>query len=268
MKYQLNKQLKNILTILILFIVSIANAQNKPLFELPPPNGLVYDNTGFFKPDEKQYLNQKLIEFDSETSVQIVVAVTPSLFGYDIADYATRLLEKWRPGAKGKDNGFVILIKPKTKDSKGEVFISTGYGVEEFVTDAVAKTIVEKEIIPEFKKGHYLQGVDKGINVIMSLTRGEFTGTQYLKKKKKNSNSSPIIPIIIMIIVFIAFFGGRGNKHHNIGGRGSSLPLWLLLMSSSSGRSSGGFGGFSSGSGGFGGFGGGMGGGGGAGGSW
>ncbi len=266
MKFQLNKN--KILTLLLISILSISSsfAQDKPLFELPAPNALVYDNTGFLTPQEKQYLNNKLIQFDSETSVQIVVAVTPDLYGYDVADYATRLLEKWKPGAKGKDNGFVILIKPKTNNSKGEVFIATGYGVEQYVTDAVAKTIVENEIIPEFKKGNYLKGIDNAVNVIMSLTRGEFTGKQYLKKKKE-SGGFPFIAIIIMIILLISFFGGRGNKHHNIGG-GSGLPLWLLLMSSGSSRSSGGFGGFSSGSGGFGGFGGGMGGGGGAGGSW
>jgi uncharacterized protein len=272
MKYLLKNNTKNIFNasktiILILLAILVSQtsfAQNRPLFELPPPNSLVFDKTGLLTPEEQNYLNQKLINFDNETSVQIVIAVTPKLFGYDIADYATRLLETWKPGDKNKDNGFIILIKPKTKNSKGEIFIATGYGVEQYVTDAISKTIVEKEIIPEFKKGNYLKGIDNGINVIMSLTKGEFTGSQYLKKQKK---SSPIIAIIIMIIIFLVFFGGRGNKHHNIG-RNSSLPFWLLLMSSHSGRSSGGFGGFSSGSGGFGGFGGGMGGGGGAGGSW
>jgi uncharacterized protein len=263
--------LKKILTFTsAIFISTIAIAQDKPLFELPAPNSLVYDNINFFSPEDKEYLNNKLIALDKETSVQIVVAITPEMYGYEKDDYATRLLESWKPGAKGKDNGFVILIKPKTDDSKGDVFIATGYGVEQFVTDAISKKIIDNEVIPEFKKGNYTAGIDKAINTIISLTKGEFTGKEYLDKN--NADEAPwfIFIVFIIILITIIFAGRKGNNNHTSiggGGLGSAVP-WLLMGSAMGRSSSGGFGGFSSGSGGFGGFGGGMGGGGGAGGSW
>ena len=253
---------------LALLISSFAVAQDKALFDEKATQALVYDNSGFFAPQDKQYLEQKLINFDSETSIQILVAVVPDLMGYDKGDYATRLGQSWGVGGK-EDNGFVILIKPKTSSSKGEVFITTGYGVEQYVTDALAKTIIDNEIIPAFKTGNYAQGVDNAINTIISITSGEFTGTQYLKKHKKKSGGFPIGLIIIVIIAIASFFGKSRNNHSGMGGRGSSLPFWLLMGASmGGGRSSGGYGGFSSGGGSFGGFGGGGFGGGGAGGSW
>jgi len=259
--------IKNIIILFIIFLFSsFAIAQDKPLFDIKPVQTLVYDNIGFFSKHDKQYLEQKLINFDSETSIQILVAVVPDLMGYDKADYATRLGHKWGVGGK-KDNGFVILIKPKTKTSKGEVFLASGYGVEQYITDALAKTIVDNEIIPEFKTGNYAKGIDNAINTIMSITKGEFTGSQYLKNKKNKNTGLPIVLIIMLIIAIVSFFGGR-NNHTGMSSRNSSLPFWLLMGASMGGRSSGGFGGFSSGGGSFGGFGGGGFGGGGAGGSW
>ena len=174
-------------------------------------------------------------------------------------------MEEWGIGQKGKDNGIVILVKPKTFDSQGQVFISTGYGVEEFVTDALAKQIVDYDIIPQFKEGRFFEGLDKATDTLISLLTGEFTGTQYLEKQKQKDGLGGIVPFLLIFIILPLIFGGR-RRHNSLGG---SLPFWLMLGMMNGGRgSSGGFGGFSSGGGSFGGFGGGMGGGGGAGGSW
>lgn len=256
---------KKIISIfIIVFAIAFAQAQDKPLFELSSPNSSVFDKVGFFTADEKQALENKLNQFSRQTSTQIVVAVTPDLYGYDIDDYATRLLEKWKPGQADKDNGLVILIKPKTS-TKGEIAISTGYGMEYLVTDALSKRIIETEVIPEFKKGRFYFGIDKAIDTIISLSEGEYTADSYMEQTEKGSG---IGGIIVMIILFIVF-GFFGNKRRG-GGRsigGSSLPFWMM-MGAMGASNSGGFGGFSSGGGGFGGFGGGMGGGGGASGSW
>ncbi len=256
--------MKNILSIfIILFAISFAKAQDKPLFEISNPNSLVFDKVGFFTASEKQALEDKLNQYDRQTSTQILVALTPDLFGYDIDDYATRLLEKWKPGQADKDNGLVILIKPKTS-TKGEIAISTGYGMEHLVTDALSKRIIETEVLPEFKNGRYYSGIDNAINTIISLSEGEYTADTYMKKTEKGSGIGGIIVMIILFVVF-GFFGRRRGGGRSMGG--SSLPFWMMMGAMGS-SNSGGYGGFSSGGGGFGGFGGGMGGGGGASGSW
>jgi len=249
--------------ILIFFAISFAKAQDKPLFEISSPNSLVYDNVQFFSAQEKQALEDKLNQYSRQTSTQIVVAVTPDLYGYDIDDYATRLLEKWKPGQADKNNGLVILIKPKT-DTKGEIAISTGYGMEHLITDALSKRIIETEVIPEFKQGNYYLGVDKAINTIISLSEGEYTADSYMERTEKGSVATGVI-IMIVIFLFFRFFGRRRGGGRSMGG--SSLPFWMMMGAMGS-SNSGGYGGFSSGGGGFGGFGGGMGGGGGASGSW
>lgn len=235
--------------------------------ERPSPPRLINDFANILGTEEILNLERKLIEFNRQTSTQIAIVIVNDLHGYDRADFTIRLAEKWGVGQKGKDNGIVIMVKPKTSSSGGQAFIAVGYGLESVVPDATAKRIIENEMIPEFKTNNYYAGLNSATNVLISLTKGEFTAEKYNEQTRKES-SSPIVAIIFFIMFFLIFFGrSRARRHHSIG---RSVPFWIALsMLGSARRSSGGsFGSFSSGGGSFGGFGGGGFGGGGAGGSW
>ncbi len=241
--------------------------------ELPEPMDpprMVNDFAGFLNPPNTASLEQKLQDFFYRSSTQIYLIIVDDLLGFDPSDYASRIGEKWGVGTKGKNNGIVILVKPKTEASRGEVYISPGYGLEGVVPDVIANRIVDNEIIPRFKAGDYFGGINQAAEVLISLTEGEFTADEYVKRTG-GSKGKYIGGIIFLIFLLIAIFGGgsKTGRHNHLGG---NLPLWILLsMMNSGGRSHGGsFGGFSGGGGlgGFGGGGGGSFGGGGAGGSW
>ncbi len=257
---------------LIILSLSFSVSQAQDLPEPMNPPRLVNDFTSFLSSNEANQLEGKLRQFNNQTSTQIYVVVVMSLNGYAPGDFSTRLGEKWGIGQKGKNNGIIILVKPKTNDAKGEVFISTGYGLEGVVPDATANRIVNNEIIPAFKNGTYYTGLDNAVNVLISLTKGEFTAENYQTKTEGGSGGIGSMGFIFLMIILMSLFGGR-NRMGRHSGAGRNLPFWLLLgMMNSGGRSHGGsFGNFSGGSAGFGGFGGGGGGsfgGGGAGGSW
>jgi uncharacterized protein len=234
--------------------------------ERPVPPRLVNDFANLLSDNEKAVLEDSLVQFARATSTQIVVVTIPDLEGYDPGDYAFRLGEKWGVGQKDKDNGIVILVKPKQGNSKGQVFIATGYGLEGILPDAVVNsTVVDYEMIPQFKENNYYQGIASGVQVIMNITRGEYTADQYQQfYAKKNDGIVPAI--VIFILIFVLMLRGKSRRYYS---PGKSLPFWLAMgLLSGGGRSGGSFGNFSSGGGGFGGFGGGSFGGGGAGGSW
>ncbi|MEA2105160.1 MAG: TPM domain-containing protein [Bacteroidota bacterium] len=266
--------IKNNVLIIILALFSLqVYAQEFP----EKSNRIVNDYSNFLSVDERNALEQKLVNFSNQTSTQIAIAIVPNLQGYDASSYAFELGERWGIGQKGKNNGILILVKPKTSNSKGEIFIATGYGVEGAVPDAIAKRIVDNEVLPNFRQGQYYKGLDQAVNTIISLTKGEFTADEYRERTSGNVSSAiPMIIIFLLIILFSVMGRVRRARHYAVG---HNLPFWIALgMLSSTGRSHGGsFGNFSSGSGsfggfsgggGFGGFGGGSFGGGGAGGSW
>jgi len=261
------------ITILSLLVLLPAGILAQDKLPVPSkPEAWVNDYAGVFSRDQASSLNQKLNAFEYRSSTQIFVVTVSDNGGYPVSDLSQRIGEAWGVGQEGKDNGIVILVDMQDRD----VFITTGYGVEEFVTDALARRIIENEVLPAFKQGDYFGGIDEAASVIISLVDGEFTADEYRQQSGSRSGSS-IGGLIFMIIFFSIFFGGR-RRSSGIGGRRSNLPLWLALGMMSGGRHSGSFGNFSSGSGGFGGGGGGFGGfsgggggsfgGGGAGGSW
>jgi len=254
---------------LFLFSFSVF-AQEIP--ERPNPPRLVNDLANVLSDQEEQQLETELVQFNDQTSTQICIVTLTSLNGMEISDLSFKIGEKWGIGQKGKNNGIVIVFKPKSGNEKGAVYIAVGYGLEGAIPDAIVNgNVVDFEMIPRFKENDIYGGLSAGTKVIMGLASGEFTAEAYQKKtsgKKSEKGGGGFMLVVIIIIVLISIFkGGRGGGYSSRG----SLPFWLAMgLLGSGNRGSGSFGGFSGGGGGggFGGFGGGSFGGGGAGGSW
>lgn len=263
---------------LVLWVIPLITFAQIP--ERPNPPKLVNDLADILDAGQEQSLEQILVQFNNETSTQIVVVTVPSLNGYDRADFAYRIGETWGVGQQGKNNGIVMLVKPKVGNERGEVYISVGYGLEGVIPDAVAnRQVIDNEMIPRFKENDYYGGIVQGATVIMNLARGEYTAQEYAGNQSSEGGGGAIILFIILIFIFIILPIMRGkSKVHSAGKK--DIPLWLLLSLMNSGKRHGGSfgdfssgrgpfgGGFGGGGGGFGGFGGGSFGGGGAGGSW
>jgi len=274
MRYLLGK----IILVLILPWALFANSLTAQEI-VPKPDGkqrLVYDYAEFFKGPEANELNKLLEDFALETSNQILVLTVETLNGYEPYAYAEQVLSTWGIGQKDLNNGVVVLIKPKTTDSRGQVFISVAYGLEGAIPDATSKLIVENEIIPEFKNGDNFLGVLKGVTVLMELAKGEINAGEYQKRSGGSSESS-FLPFLFMLMIFIFIFGSKASQARKYANT-NNMAFWAAFMLlANSNRShggswnsfhGGGSSGFGGGGGGFGGFGGGIGGGGGAGGSW
>jgi len=263
---------KNILLYPLLIILISGNLSAQDIPDKPDPPRLVNDFAGMLKSSDTEALENKLVAFNDSTSTQIAVVTVNDLQGYDVADYAQRLAQKWGIGQEDLNNGMLILIKPKTGSSRGYVTIQQGYGLEGAIPDITCAQIIDNELIPAFRQEDYYGGLDQATTILMALASEEYSAEEYARKA--GEDTGVFIPIIIIIAVFVIMMfirskGGRNHRH--IGDRG--LPLWILLsmMNSGKGSHSGNWGGFSGGSGrsgGFGGFGGGSFGGGGASGSW
>ncbi len=230
----------------------------------------VNDFAAVFSATQKNALERRLVDFSAETSNRIVVVTVDDLNGMSPSQYAYTVGEEWGVGSSKFDNGIVVLVKPKTTNSRGEAFIAVGYGLESVIPDAIAKRIIEQAMIPQFKNNNYFAGVSAAVDVLMPLAAGEISYKE-LEKKSTGRRFSPIL-LIAVIIYLLGSIGGKGKNMGNNKRSGGPGVLDMILLSSilsggrggSYGGSSGGFGG-----GGFGGgFGGGSFGGGGAGGSW
>lgn len=261
-----------ILSVLFSVMLLLAGTFTSAVAQIPPkpvPPRTVNDYAGVFTAGQRNHIEEVLTAFADSTSNQIVVVTVNDLGGIEPAMYAYEIGEKWGVGSSRFDNGVVVLVKPKTSASSGQVYIAVGYGLEGAIPDAIAKRIVENEMIPHFRQNDYAGGVAAALTILMKLASGEISYKEY----ESSSDSAPAIFFIIVFIVaalllISARSRGRGTDIDRRGVRGSSVAdaiFWGSILGG--GRHGGGSGGFGGGSG-FGGFGGGSFGGGGAGGSW
>ena len=147
----------------------------------PRKQTALYDYADVLNNNEERALTQKLIRYADSTSTQIVVVSIPSTDGEDIQFLGANWLSAWGIGQAGKDNGILILL---ARDDR-RIGINTGYGVEDRLTDALSKRIIENRIIPEFKNGDYYGGLDAGTDAIAEVLTGAYTEDRNFRASKK-----------------------------------------------------------------------------------
>jgi uncharacterized protein len=257
-----------------LLIVSVGTrAQDIPAKPNPPTR--VNDFAHVMTADQINALEQKLVAFNDSTTSDIVIVTVPDIGNSDIEDYGLKILRTWGIGDKKNNNGIVILAD--IRDHR--VNIAVGYGLEGAIPDITAKSIIENEIVPNFREGgndNYYRGFDHAADALIKAAAGEYKAPDgYASgRHRRGSNGSGIGAIIIFIIVIVIIIARRGGGGGGGGGyyRGSGFLPFLIGTMVGRGLGGGGGGGWSGGGGGGwsggGGFGGGSGGGGGASGSW
>lgn len=246
------------LLLLLGLLWGTVGAQELPAPASPPR--LVNDFAGVFNRMELNKLEAMLVAYDDSTSTQITVVTVPSLQGMEVADYANRLFEKWGLGQKDKNNGLLLLLALEER----EVRIEVGYGLEDRMTDALSRRIIEQDMIPRFRQGDYAGGMYAASRRAMEVLSGAYTADAQ-GKGEGGGNSVFFILLVILIIIFFSARNGGGNNYTGKGRSGYQPPFFFPM---GGGGFGGGFSGGFGGGGGFGGFGGGLSGGGGASGRW
>lgn len=275
--------LTNKLTVLFVVMGLLLSVHTKAQFDIPPQPksdaSLVfnYSKRNVLSASEQHALNQKLIDYEARTSTQIAVMIIDSLYDEDPNFLAANWGQKWEIGQRDADNGLVILMSSGDR----KIAIQNGYGLEEYMTDARSRKVIDNFIVPYFKQGQFYEGFDHGLDAIFRVLEGKFVedGNGY---DQSGELDGLWLFLLLLLGMFLLFWLLSRNRHdddddHFGGGRRRS-PFGDIIFtdfgrSTWTGRSSGGFGGgFGSGGGfgggGFGGFGGGGFGGGGASGGW
>jgi uncharacterized protein len=257
------------LVLLLTARAAIAGAQSLPP-ELTQP---VNDFAHVIDEVSKSELEQRIIALKNATGDVVVVATVDTIAPYaDINEYAVKMFENHGRGigAKGKDNGLLVLVAVKERRVRAEV----GYDLEQFINDAYAGEISRTAMAPYFARGEYGRGLVEGTTrFIARIAQGRGVTLSELPAsavEPRGSGGLPLSPgLIIFIILVFILLSNMGNRSRFRGGRqrwgGGGWSGWNSGVGPFGGGGGFGGGGFG---GGFGGFGGGRSGGGGGGAGW
>ena len=236
-------------------------AQTGLALQVPTLEGRVNDRADLLSAAAEQTLTSRLVDYEKSTGHQLAVLTIPTLDGDPVEDFSIRVVEAWKLGKKGKDDGVLVLVVSKDRKMRIEV----GYGLEGELTDASAGRIVRDIMAPRFRNGEYEGGIIAAVDAVILKTGGQVAAGDAGEAQRLEPPARPVglLGRIVSGLFKLAFFGLFGF-----------VFLFILLINRFGGPRSGGmfFGGGGSSGGGFGGGGfsggGGSFGGGGASGSW
>jgi uncharacterized protein len=170
--------------------------------DVPSLQGYVNDNAKMISASAKAKIESELMAFEKSDSTQIVILTIPSLQGESLEGYSIKVVESWKIGRKGKDNGVLLLVSSRER----KIRIEVGRGLEGKLTDLTAGRIIDLVIKPKFKRGEYDAGFIAGIYAIIDAARGEFKAEPG-RTSQKRGGLSPIITLLIFGGIVLLLIG-------------------------------------------------------------
>ena len=151
--------------LLALLLSGVAQAE----VAVPPLAHRVTDLTATLDAQQIQTLESRLAAFEAKKGAQLAVLIVPTTQPESIEQFGIRVVEVWKLGRKGVDDGALLLV---AKDDR-TLRIEVGYGLEGVLNDATAHRIVDEIIVPHFKRGEFFSGIESGTTAMMQVVNGE-----------------------------------------------------------------------------------------------
>jgi uncharacterized protein len=133
----------------------------------PPPTKFVRDSAGRLPKAFAADLERTLSQFQLESCHQLTVAVVASLEGSTLDDYARDYANRIGLGYRRLNNGLLLVLAPNTRQAR----IQIGCGLEDVVSDAQAREILQRDLLPAFGEGDAEQAIRASVASLMKLAR-------------------------------------------------------------------------------------------------
>ncbi len=178
------------------------------VFHIPTMHTPVTDEAGILSQPTVERLSVILLKLYASGGSQIAVLTVPTLAGTSIEEAGIKVVDQWKLGRQGKDNGVLLLVAPNDR----RVRIEVGRGLEGQLTDAYSRRIINEILAPAFKSGDFDGGISNAVAGIISFTDPDFDlGTVGMQRPRLRSNRGSVNPIqglgiLALIVIFVVFF--------------------------------------------------------------
>jgi uncharacterized protein len=195
---------------------------------VPPLQARVTDLTGTLSAEQQASLSASLAAFEQRKGSQIALLLVPTTQPETIEQYSIRVVDAWKLGRKGVDDGVLLLVAKNDRTVRIEV----GRGLEGALPDAIANRIVQQVIVPRFRNGDFYLGLVDGVDRIIKTVDGEPLPEPTRTRDAGNTRGiGGLLPLLFVVVVIgggvlralLGRFGGAAVTAAGVG-----MVIWFV----------------------------------------
>ena len=174
-------------------------AQSEPQ-PIPELSARVTDQAGVLSVQQESDLESALAAFEARKGVQIAVLTVATVAPEEIEQYAIRVVDAWKLGRKGIDDGALLLVAVEDR----RVRIEVGRGLEGALTDLISNRIIDESIVPAFRSGDYPGGIALGVERMIQVADGEpLPEPQPSWNGEGGSSTGDLFGLLFILVFFV-----------------------------------------------------------------
>jgi uncharacterized protein len=150
--------------------------------------------------DVRERIEKKLADLEQRTGAQIAVLTVDSLEGDSIEDYAVRVFQTWKLGRKDVNDGVLFVVARQERRMRIEV----GYGLEDRLTDARSRQILDDIVRPHFRAGNFAAGIEAGVDAIVAVVSG---APLPAPRGDRGQQIGSIVGLLVFSLMFLLVIG-------------------------------------------------------------
>jgi uncharacterized protein len=177
------------------------------LREVPPLTGLVVDQVGVLG-GTKGELEVQLRKLKEEKGSEVAVLIVGSTAPEAIEQFGIRVVDQWKIGRKGIDDGVLILVALEDR----AVRIEVGRGLEGDLPDVTVFRIIQEQILPRFRQGDIPGGISGGVQSVVNRINGLDLPPPVVEDHGQGAGALVVILLFFLIgsVLAAAFGNGLG----------------------------------------------------------
>ena len=160
------------------------------------------DLGGLLNKEQHAHIKQILTTLKQTEGSEVAILIVPTSKPETIEDYSFRVVEKWKLGRKGVDDGVLLLIAQNDR----KIRIEVGDGLEGIISDLSAGRIINEYITPEFRQNNFYQGILAGLGQISNLIKGESLPAPTTTQGNNKNDPGALLPLMIFASSFLSMF--------------------------------------------------------------
>lgn len=167
----------------LLLVFAVPRTVPPPPSAGAPPVGFV-DNAGIVPPEFASGWSRSIVAHEPAEMLVYVDRKPPEA---DVTSWAIRNASDWKVGLSKNDTGLVLFVFTEPRIAR----IDVGYGLEDRLTDARVRQLLEAHLAPAFAAGEYTKGFDALLFALRKEIGGEDADSIHARAQERYRQPDP-----------------------------------------------------------------------------